>query len=985
MAASSPFSTGQTLAGLSSMRIRRPILWRPTQGTVEERSANTPVPLNDPEEVFFVEVGSADIFSVPPTGKSGIPGPRRYLWTVEEGDSVFGFEPPTSQQAHILVAVCAPGTKLRRVPVAEVEARAREEDWVFISLIEGFVNRLAGAMVLRPELDVLLKVGTSAEVPITKVAGTLGEMLWVRHESGSSRFGGLADLPIGPDDPPLPLSKGMWLEAAAEDVRLSAFDTKTCLDSGQAFRGLSRLRSLFGTVVARIAELEDRAELDRLERKAEADKRMRSQGLAGLLSVLTGPSLEAAVGTEDDALLRACRVVGEQQGIPFKAPPRWESVNRVRDPLAAICRASRVRSRRVTLRGEWWRTDSGHLVVFIEKTEAPVALIYTRRGYQLIDPVTMSRQLVDRSLAEVLNWEAYTFYRPLPDEPIDGRGLLRRILGEARPELRFIMGMALCAGLLNLLIPMASERMFGQIVPNALKGQVWILFLALVGVHTGTAMFNLTRAFTLVRLEGRSNSSLQGAVVDRMLALPVPFFRDNPVGELTGRALTINAARAVLSGAASVSVLAGVFSLLYLILLVYYNWRLALLALVIMILSLWLVMTLARRTVQVEREKLAIAGKVNALVFQMINGIAKLRVAAAEGRLFAKWSERFKEQAELSYRVHTYQNVIKVFNDLLPTLSSLALFWVAGYLVRNGHKIDVATFIAFNAAYGSLFASLTQLSETVVSIMGVTPIIERAKPILETVPEVELAKPDPGALTGRIEVTHVTFAYKKDSPLVLDDVSLQAMPGEYIALVGASGSGKSTTLRMLLGFEEPDAGVVYYDGQDLKAVDLSGLRSQMGVVLQNSRLMAGSVFDNIVGSAPLTMDDAWAAAEMAGLLDDIKTFPMGMHTVVAEGGGNLSGGQQQRLLIARALVKKPRILFFDEATSALDNRVQEQVSASLDRLNSTRVVIAHRLSTIKNADRIYVMDKGKVVQSGSFEELGSQRGLFADLMARQRI
>jgi NHLM bacteriocin system ABC transporter ATP-binding protein len=639
----------------------------------------------------------------------------------------------------------------------------------------------------------------------------------------------------------------------------------------------------------------------------------------------------------------------------------------------------------VSLRGEWWSKDCGHLLGFVEKTEAPVALIRRRNGYDLVDPESGARTPVTRDVAATLNWEAYAFYRPLPDEPVDGRGLLKRIVEESRPDLAFIVWMAIAAGLVTLLVPLATERMVGQLIPAALTNQVFTLGLALVGVHVGIALFNLTRAFTLVRVEGRMNSSTQAAVIDRMLALPVPFFRDNPVGELAGRALSINTARAVLSGAAAVTVLAGISSVLYFILLLYYNWRLGLLAVAVVLLTVWLTVSLARKAVALDRDNLAVQGRVSALVFQMISGVAKLRVAAAEGRLFSKWTELFRESTDLALRSRSYKNLIKVYNDMLPLLSSLLLFWIAGYLVRNGHTIDTATFLGFNAAFAQLFASLAQVGDTVVAVMGVQPIIERAQPILGTVPEVEASKPDPGALTGRIEAAHVTFSYKKDGPLVLDDVSIHAAPGEYVALVGPSGSGKSTLFRMLLGFEQPGSGAIYYDGQDLAAVDLSGVRSQIGVVLQNSRLISGSVFDNIVGSAPLSMEDAWAAAEMAGFAAEIKEMPMGMHTVVSEGGGNLSGGQQQRLLIARALVRRPRILYFDEATSALDNRVQEVVSQSLDRLNATRVVIAHRLSTIRNADRIYVIDKGKVIQTGSFQELVAQKGLFADLMARQRI
>jgi ATP-binding cassette subfamily C protein len=975
--------SGQSVTGLSSIIVKRPVIWPPNQGTIERRSANAPLPLDDPNQVFVIEAGSVDVFSAPPIEGDGGLGARRYLWTASEGDVLFGFD--RGDGAHVLVGVCAPDTRVRRLTYTEVEERTRKEDWLFVAVVEALVARLAGAMVLRPELDAVLKSGGTFDLEKGKNAGTLGGLVWARHVSGESRFGGLPELALTPDSPPMPLYKGMWLEGVAEESKIEITDSETCLASGEAFRGLALLRSLFGKVVASIAKMEDTAELDRLVRKAEAEQRMRAKGLAGLVSVLSGPILEAEIGGEESPLVRACRVIGEKDKLVFKSPPAWETAGRVRDPLAALCRASRIRSRRVTLRGEWWTTDSGSLLAFVDKTEAPVALLYNGRGYELVDPETMSRTPITQAVAQTLNWEAYTFYRPLPDIPIDGRGLLKRIVEETRPELRLILGMALCAGLLTLLIPIATGRMLGEIVPAALGGQVWTLGLSLVAVHVGIALFNLTRAFTLVRLEGRSNASLQAAVVDRMLALPVPFFRDNPVGELAGRALTINAARAVLTGAAAVTVIAGISSILYFILLVYYNWRLALLAVLVMALSLWLVFAMARRAVGAERENLALQGKVSALSFQMITGIAKLRVAAAEGRLFAKWTELFKRNTELNQQARTFKNVIKLYNDLLPLLSSLALFWIAGYLVRSGHDINTADFLAFNAAYGALFASLSNACDTVVAILGVRPIIERAKPILETVPEVEATRPDPGALTGRIEAAHLMFSYKKDGPLVLNDVSINAMPGEYVAVVGPSGSGKSTFFRMLLGFERPDSGVIYYDGQDLQSVDLSGVRSQIGVVLQNSRLISGPVFDNIVGSAPLSMEDAWQAAEMAGFADDIRDMPMGMHTVVAEGGGNLSGGQQQRLLIARALVRRPRILFFDEATSALDNRVQEVVSQSLDRLNATRIVIAHRLSTIRNADRVYVMDKGQVIQSGTFTELSTQDGMFKDLMARQRL
>jgi len=291
--------------------------------------------------------------------------------------------------------------------------------------------------------------------------------------------------------------------------------------------------------------------------------------------------------------------------------------------------------------------------------------------------------------------------------------------------------------------------------------------------------------------------------------------------------------------------------------------------------------------------------------------------------------------------------------------------------------------VAFHAAFGLFLSGATSLSTTLIDVLEITTLWERARPIVEAAPEVHTGQGDPGRLTGTLALEHVTFRYREHGPLILDDVSLHAAPGEFIALVGPSGSGKSTLLRLLLGFETPEAGAVYYDGQELSRLDVRAVRRQVGSVLQQSTLMAGTIFEHIAGSALITHEDAWEAVRAAGLVEDIAALPMGLHTFVSEGGSNLSGEQRQRLLIARTLVGKPAIVLFDEATSALDNRTQAVVTASLERLQVTRVVIAHRLSTIQSADRIYVLAGGRVVQQGTFAELTRHAGLFAELMARQ--
>ncbi|MHB8158861.1 MAG: ATP-binding cassette domain-containing protein, partial [Desulfocucumaceae bacterium] len=357
-------------------------------------------------------------------------------------------------------------------------------------------------------------------------------------------------------------------------------------------------------------------------------------------------------------------------------------------------------------------------------------------------------------------------------------------------------------------------------------------------------------------------------------------------------------------------------------------------------------------------------------------------VAGAEKRAFYRWSVEFYKERDIAFKKETIANFLKTFNALFPVITSMVLFYTVAK--STGTVLSPGKFIAFNAAFTTFLTAMIALSESFMTVNMVIPLYEKAKPILETMPEYDEAKVDPGPLSGTIEVSHLFFRYREDGPLVLNDVTMHINEGEYIGLVGPSGSGKSTLFRVLLGFEKPESGSIYYNGYDMDKVDIRSLRRQLGVVLQNGQLMAGDIFSNIVGSNPnLTMDDAMEAAKMAGLDKDIADMPMGMHTMISEGASTFSGGQRQRLLIARAIVSRPKIIYFDEATSALDNHTQAVVSQSLDNLRATRVVIAHRLSTILNCDRIIVMDKGRIVEEGTYAELMGKNGIFAELAKRQ--
>jgi ATP-binding cassette subfamily C protein len=580
------------------------------------------------------------------------------------------------------------------------------------------------------------------------------------------------------------------------------------------------------------------------------------------------------------------------------------------------------------------------------------------------------------------------FYRSLPDKALNSLQLAQFALKGRGRELLVILLTGIAVALLGMLTPQATAILIDHAIPDSDRGLLLQVGVGLLAATVATVLFSLTQGIAILRVETVSDASTQAAVWDRLLNLPVSFFRQYTIGDLHSRVTSISQIRRQLGGTTVIKLIGALFTLLNLGLLFYYSVKLALVAVVVALIAIAVTTISGILLLRKTRPLLELQGTIFGQTVQLINGISKLRVAGAEERAFASWSKNYSRQVKLNLSTQFIEDLVVLFNTAMPTLTSGVLFWFTMALLAEAQKsgnpaLSIGTFLAFNSAFGTFIRGATDLSNTLTNMLQIIPQWQRAQPILETVPEVDSSKADPGKLEGRITVDRVAFRYRDDGPLTLDDVSIHAEPGEYIALVGGSGSGKSTLLRLLLGFETPESGTIYYDGQDLSGLDVEAVRRQLGVVLQNGRIMSASIFENIASGARITLDEAWEAARASGFADDIAAMPMAMHTVVSEGGGNLSGGQRQRLSIARALVLKPKILLFDEATSALDNRTQAIVSESLDKLQVTRIAIAHRLSTIRNAHRIYVLQAGRVVQQGSFEELASQEGLFAQLMQRQ--
>jgi ABC-type bacteriocin/lantibiotic exporter with double-glycine peptidase domain len=383
----------------------------------------------------------------------------------------------------------------------------------------------------------------------------------------------------------------------------------------------------------------------------------------------------------------------------------------------------------------------------------------------------------------------------------------------------------------------------------------------------------------------------------------------------------------------------------------------------------------------ISRKRMNQSAKLTGLIFSLFSGIQKIKLAGAEHRAFSKWAGSYKEEATLTYNPPTFMKLTPIFSSAVTAIGAIVIY----YFAAAAH-VSIADYMAFSVSYGMVSAAMLSLTSIAATVANIKPVFEMVEPILKTVPEVSAGKQVLTKLSGTIELNNVSFRYSEDTPNIIDNLSLKIRGGQYVAIVGATGCGKSTLMRMLLGFEKPQKGAIYYDGKDLDKIDLKSLRQHIGVVMQNGKLFSGDIFSNITISAPwLSQEDAWEAAELAGIAEDIREMPMGMHTVISEGSGGISGGQRQRLMIARAIAPKPKVLMFDEATSALDNITQKKVSEALDKFKSTRIVIAHRLSTIRQCDRILVLEKGKIIEDGNYEELIKNNGFFAELVQRQRL
>lgn len=957
--------------------------------------SNEPLDLGDATTLYQIQQGSVALFAIYPQTPE-LRGCRRYLFTTRSGDLIIPAAVNDAEMAITdatvpaqLLAIAVESTILTPILLQDYVGEFQTAPKACLERLESWIYQLSGSLTKTHEPKLNTSIAQSGLLGTGEIyRPPTGQVVWLSLSWGWVQWLGEASLDWRASPMPLPLSSQLWIEAQATSELNQVVP--------QPHQIIPSLRQIHQRLFARLHQLEQDErwrEQERFQARIQLNQQSVDETLTGFATILKPRSKQrrqseqvVIAQTLPEAALIAAGAVGRALGVEIHPPLETDSGS---DPIEAIARASQIRIRAVSLDRGWQKQDGGPLFAYTRESQLPVALLpCSATAYDLLNPMTGERRRCTQRLAATLEPIAYSFYRPLPEQ-VTPWALARFILRSNVKEFAVILGIGIAVTLLGMVPPQLTGLLIDQAIPNA-DGQLLAqMALGLLAITLGTTLFQLSQSIAVMRLETRADSETQAAVWDRLLKLDTSFFRRYDIGDLSSRVSAVTQIRQKLGSTLLKSLFSSIFSFLNLGLLFYYSPTLALVALVVAVINISVTITASLLTLKKMRPLVEEQGKLFGVLVQLINGISKFRVAGAEPRAYAYWGKQYSHQLRLLLGSERIEDNLTVINSLLSALTPAILFWVATTLLQasqaEGGSFSTGTFLAFNAAFGTFIGGATNLSTIAVDIFEVLPVWQRAQPILQTQPEVSADKADPGRLSGQLTVERVVFRYRPEGSLNLDQVSIQAKPGEFIAFVGPSGSGKSTLLRMILGFEQPESGMVAFDGQDAAGLDITAVRRQLGVVLQNSRLMSASIFDNIASSAPISMDEAWDAARMAGFEEDIAQMPMGMHTVVSEGGTNLSGGQRQRLLIARALALRPRILLFDEATSALDNRTQAIVSESLDRLKVTRIVVAHRLSTIRNADRIYVLKAGQVVEVGDFEALALQDGLFSQLIKRQQV
>ena len=718
---------------------------------------------------------------------------------------------------------------------------------------------------------------------------------------------------------------------------------------------------------------------NQIEERRKADQQLLEDSFLDVASVVIGKNSGEAL---TDKIITGNIIDDIMKYYHYKPVDIPEGITDSEKKLDYCLRYHGIMKREVELEDGWYKDAFGLILVFTKEDRTPVVLRPGKtHGYVYNDPTTNLPVRVNKRIAELFERDAFCFYRPLPQKKIkvsDLIGFMRRCI--SMTDVIFVVIATLLITLVGLMLPKITQALTGPILKSGKENILVSVFICIVCISISHKLLSSIKELLLNRLDTKTSMEVQSAMMMRVLSLPVNFFEKYSPGELKKRSMSVNDLCSIMLSIILSTGLTSLTSLLYITQIFSFSPSLVIPSIIIVLVTLCFSVITTLIQIKIQKRLMELAAKESGMSYSMITGVQKLKLAGAEKRCFAKWMKVYSDGARLTYNPPMIIRVNSVISTAITLISSIVLYYISA---KN--NLSPSTYFAFTASYGMLSGAFMSLSGVALTAAKIKPTLEMAEPFLATEPETGDGKEIVSQISGGIELSHVSFRYGDDLPYILKDFSIKIRPGEYVAIVGRTGCGKSTLMRVVLGFEKPEKGAVYFDDKDLNSLDVRTLRRNIGTVMQSDGLFQGDIYSNIVISAPeLTLDDAWEAAEKAGIADDIRAMPMGMNTIISEGQGGISGGQKQRLMIARAIAPKPKLLFFDEATSALDNKTQKQISDALDDMGCTRIVIAHRLSTIKNCDRIIVMDGGRIIEDGTYDELNAKNGYFKKLLERQQ-
>lgn len=951
---------------------------------------------------LLIEEGIVNIMLAETSAKVEDPlfPPITFVMQLTKGYIIFS-TPKTDHPQVELLAIAESGVKCRQLSESEIMEHFRSSDDGQMQVVRSMRKWLFGLasflQPLRNEVyeatvdwgDNTIAAGTIISPINTAETEKHQIVTWIEVKKGTLTLFGIPGLKIKNGGGIFPLCEPMWV-AAEEDCQVHVWHGRDLIAEPNFFYHLDHFHMVYlaiGDVLLK-QRVKNKQENINTEIKDEAellDASLRQMSLV-FDPASTGKPLPIGAGP----LFKACQIVGHSIGISFKQPRRQFSTF-TEESISQLCQNSSVYYRRVILDKNWFKEAAFPMLCFKKATESPVAILYDDKkgGYFLVDPSKPGREKVTEALAETLQPDGYIFYEELPHHALSSKDILQFCLSKQGWNIFLLLAFG-CLGALISLIPSFLNRiLIDRVLIGGERNLLGQVILGLVVVALTSSLFLFARAYTALRFTRIIDMRLRTATWARVLQLPVRFIRTFTTGEFIQRVYAISTIHQTLSNNAIRVVLSGLFSVFYLFAMLYFSPRLTLIGMIVIVITIALLAICVSRKIKWQRLYAEESQTLQGYVLQLIEGIEKLRATGAENRAFALWSQRYAHLQSVTYRSWRISSFETLTSSVFPILASLLLFITAVDIIQNPSSgadvLTLGSLIAFLAAFTPFSSAIFSMANTMMQLAPIVPLWERARVIVQAPTEESEAKAHPGQLSGAVTVDNVSFRYDVEGAWVLNGLSLHANPGESIAIVGWSGSGKTTLIRLLLGFEHPEKGAVFYDGKNLSSLSLKDVRKQIGTVLQDGALVAGSVYENIVCGGNYSTAEIQQALKLSGFDKDIDNLPMGLHTVVQTGSTAFCGGQLQRLLIARALIAQPHILILDEATASLDNMAQKAVMENLASLRVTRIIVAHRISTVRQADRIYVMEKGKIIQSGTFEELSVQEGLFKEMLGKQSV